>query len=84
MQINDEISVREVKIILAQAHSAKTKLTVLRRNKANGFPAKIKLHKLLVLPCLLQGSESWMLTADLERRKQAFQNKCYSRMLGVS
>ena len=33
--------------------------------------------------CCTSGIESWTLTADLERRIQAFENKCYS-MLGIS
>ena len=35
-----------------------------------------------VLSILLFGFESWELTADLERRIQAFQNKCYIRTYG--
>ena len=38
----------------------------------------------LVLGVLLYGYESWTLTADLERRIQAFGNICYRRMLGTS
>ena len=33
---------------------------------------------------VLYGFESWTLTADLERRIQAFENKCFRRMLGIS
>ena len=39
------------------------------------------LYKSLVL---LKGCHRWTLTADLERRIQAFENKCYRRMLGIS
>ena len=38
----------------------------------------------LVLSILLYGYESSPLTADLERWIQAFENKCYRRMLGIS
>ena len=30
------------------------------------------------------GRESWTLTADLEKRIQVLENKCYRRMLGIS
>ena len=33
---------------------------------------------------ILYGCESWMFTTDLERGIQAFENKCYRRMLGLS
>jgi len=83
-QTKDGTSVKEVKIRLAQAHAAMTRLSVLWRNKAISFPTKIKLYKSLVLSVLLYGCESWTLTTDLERRIQAFENKCYRRMLGIS
>ena len=74
----------EVKIRLAQAHAAMTRLSVLWINKAISFPTKIKLYKSLVLSVLLYGCESWTLTTDLERQIQAFGNRCYRRMLGIS
>ena len=38
----------------------------------------------LVLSTLLYGSESRTLTADSTKRIQAFENKCYRRMLMIS
>ena len=40
---------------------------ILWKNKAIGVPTKIKLYKLHVLSTLLDGCESWTLTADLGR-----------------
>ena len=71
-------------IRLAQAHSAMSRLTMLWKNNNISFSTKIKLYKLLVLLTLLNGCESWTLTADLERRILAFENKCYRRMLAIS
>ena len=74
-----------MKIRLAQAHSAATtRLAILWKNKAISYPTKIKLYKSLVLSILLYICGSWTLTADLERRIQAFENKCYRRMLDMS
>ena len=47
------------------------------------FPTKNIPYRSLVLLVLLYGCENWTLTADLERRIQAFENKCYKRMLGI-
>ena len=55
-----------------------------KKNKAIVFPTKIILNWSLVLSVLLYGCERWTLTADLERRIQAFENECYRRMLGIS
>ena len=60
------------------------RLAVLWKNNAISFLTKIKLYKSLVLSILLYGFESWTLTAELERRIQAFENKCYRKMLGIS
>ena len=81
-QTKDGTSVKEVKIRLAQAHSAMARLAILWKNKAISFPTKIVLYRSLVLSVLLYGCEGWTLTADLERRIQAFENKCFRRMLG--
>ena len=60
-----------------------TRLAVLWKNKAISFPTKIKLFMSLVLSIPLYGCERWTLTADLEAQIQAFENKCYRRMLGI-
>ena len=44
---------------------------------------KIKLCKSSVMSILFYQFEGWTMTADLERRIQAFENKCYRRMLGL-
>ena len=54
----DGTSVKEVKIRLAQAHLAMTRLPILWRNKVTSFPTKIILCKSLVLPILLFGREN--------------------------
>ena len=60
---------KEIKVTLAQALSAMTKLAVLWKNKAISSHAKIKLYKSLVSSTLLlYGCENGTLTADLLRR----------------
>ena len=38
----------------------------------------------LVNPIFLYACESWTLTAELEKRTQAFEMRCYRRLLNVS
>ena len=40
--------------------------------------------KPLVTSIVLYGCETWTLVADTERRIQAFENKCYRRLLRIS
>ena len=37
-----------------------------------------------MLSILLYGCETWTLRADTERRIQAFENKCFRKLLGIS
>ena len=54
------------------------------RSRVISFPVRMKLFKALVASILLYGCEGWTLTADLERRFQAFEYKCYRRLLRIS
>ena len=38
----------------------------------------------LVISIFLYASESWTLTAELEKKMQAFEMRCYSRPLNIS
>ena len=83
-QTNDLTSIEEVKVRLAQALSAMTRRAILWKTNAISFSTKIKLYKSLVLSILPYGYESWTLTADLRKRVQALENKCYRRLLSIS
>ena len=80
----DGRSTAEIKIRLAIATVSMSKLNKIWSSKDISFATKIKLYKTLVLSTLLYGSESWTLTADSTKRIQAFENKCYRRMLRIS
>ena len=77
-------STAEIKIRLAIPTASMAKLNKIWSSKDISFATKIKLYKTLVLSTLLYGCESWTLTADSTERIQAFENKCYRRMLGIS
>ena len=44
----------------------------------------MKLVCSLVISIFLYACESWTLTAELEERKQAFEMRCYWRLLNIS
>ena len=71
-QTKDGTSVNEVKIRLWQT-------------KPSVSPQRLYCISRLSCQCFSMGGyESWTLTADLESRIQAFENKCYRRMLRIS
>ena len=61
-QTKDGTSIQEVKIRLAQAHSAITRLAILWKNKAMSFSKNAILYKSLVLP----PSILWMTDLDVD------------------
>ena len=46
--------------------------------------SKVKLMRSLVISIFLYACESWTLTAELEKRTQAFEMRCYRRLLSIS
>ena len=84
MLTKDGRSTEDIKIRLAIATASMAKLNKIWSSKDVNFPTKIKLYKTLVLFTPLYGCESWTLTADSTKRIQAFENKCYRRVLGIS
>ena len=80
----DGSSTKEIKIRLGLATSAMTRLNNIWKSNSISLPTKLQLYKSLVLSILLYGCESWTLTADTERRIEAFENKSYRRLLRIS
>ena len=50
----------------------------------NGFVFWLKFLSSLVISILLYARESWTLTAELVKRTQAFEMRCYWRLLNIS
>ena len=46
--------------------------------------SKVKLMRSLVIPTFLYACESWTLATELGKRKQAFEMRCYWRLLNIS
>lgn len=79
----DGSSTKEIKTRLGIASSARTRLNNIWKSNVISLPIKIKLFKSLVVSILLYGCESWTLTAETERRIEAFEYKSYRRLLRI-
>ena len=69
---------------IAQATAALTKLKPIWRDNNISLGSKVKLMRSLVISIFLYTCESWTLTAELEKRTQAFEMRCYRRLLNIS
>ena len=82
--VSDDGSKSEVLSRIAQATAAHTKLKSIWRDNNIFLGSKVKLMRSLVISIFLYACESWTLTAELEKRTQAFEMRCYRRLLNIS
>ena len=82
--VSDDGSKPEVLSRIAQATAALTKLKLIWRDNNISLGSKVKLMRSLVISIFLYACESWTLTAELEKRMQAFEMRCYRRLLNIS
>ena len=82
--ISDEGSKPEVLSRAAQTATALTKLKTIWWDRHITIKYKIKLMRALVLSIFLYACESWTLTAELQRKIQATEMRCYHKILGIS
>ena len=68
----------------AQATAAHTKLKPIWRDNNVSLGLKAKLMCSHVISIFLYACESWTLTAELEKKPQAFEMRCYRRLLNIS
>ena len=69
---------------IAQATAALIKLKPIWRDNNISLGSKVELMSSLVISILLYACESWTLTAELKIRTQAFEMRCYRRLLNIS
>ena len=74
----------EVLARIAQATAALSSLKKIWRDRNITLRSKIRLLRSLVISIFLYACESWTLTADLQRRIQAMEMRCYRRLLNIS
>ena len=81
--VSDDGSKPEILSRIEQTTAALTKLKPIRRVNNISLGSKVKVVRSLVIFIFLYACESWTLTAELEKRTQAFEMKCYRRLLNI-
>ena len=69
---------------IAQTTAAVTKLKGSWNDKNIAISSKIRLMRSLAMPVFLYACEAWTITADIERRIQALEMRCFHKLLGIS
>ena len=75
--ITDEGSKPEILSRIAQTTAALTRLKPVLNDRSIYLSSKIRLMRSLVTFIFLYACESWTLTAELQRRIQAMELRCY-------
>ena len=69
---------------IAQTTAALIRLKPVRNDRNISLSSKIRLMHSLVTSIFLYACESWTLTAEIQRRTQAMEMRCYRKILHVS
>ena len=69
---------------IAQKTAALTRLKSVWNDKSISLSSKIRLMRSLVTSIFLNARESWSLTAEVQRRIQAMEMRCYHKILHIS
>ena len=81
--IADEGSKLEILSRIAQTTAALTRLKPVWIDESIFLSSKIRLMRSLVTSIFLYACESWTLTAELQRRIQAMEMRCYRKILHI-
>ena len=82
--VTDEGSKQEILSRIAQTIGASTKLKTIWKDKNIALSSKIRLMRSLVISIFLCACETWTLTAELEKKIQTAEMRCFRRLLGIS
>ena len=82
--ISNEGSKPEILSRIAQTTAALSRQKIIWRDKNISLASKVKLMRTLILFTFLYACESSTLTAEIERRIQALEMRCYGRLLNIS
>ena len=69
---------------IAQATSALTKHKTAWKDRKITSKHRIQILRSIVTSTFLYACETWTLTAELERRIQTFEMRCYRKIFGIS
>ena len=82
--VSDEGSKPEVIARIAMTAATLTKLDIIWKDKAIKLSSKIRLMRSLVNSVFLCACETWTLTAELEKRVQGLEMRCFRKLIGIS
>ena len=82
--VTDEGTKREVLTRIARATSPLTELKTVWKDRKITSKHRIQILFSIVTSTFLYACETWTLTAELERRIQTFEMRCYSKIFGIS
>ena len=82
--ISDKGSKPEILSRIAQTTAALTWLKPVWIDKSISLSCKIRLMRSLVTSVFLYAYESWTLTAELQKRIQAMEMRCYRKIIDIS
>ena len=74
----------KVKLMRTLILAALSRLKIKWRDKNMSLASKVKLMRTLILSTFVYACKSWTLTAELDRRIQALEMRCYRRLLNIS
>ena len=77
----DEGSKPEMLFRIAQKTAALTRLKLVWNDRSISLSSKLRLKRSLATSIFLYACESWTLTAELHRRIQAMEMRCYHKIL---
>ena len=82
--VSDEGSKPELLSRIAQTTAVVTKLKVIWNDKNITISSKIRLMRSLAMSIFLYACETWTITADIGRRIQALEMRCFRKLPGIS
>ena len=82
--VSDQGSKPEVLSRKAQTTAAVTNLKVIWNDKNIAISTTISLMRSLAMLIFLYACETWTITADIERRIQTLEMRCFRKLLGTS
>ena len=81
---NAEGSKSQILSRIAQTTAALTRLKPVWNYMSISLSSKIRLMRSLVTSTFLYACEAWTLTAELKRKMQAMEMRCYRKILRIS
>ena len=82
--ISNEGSKPEILSRIAQTTAALSRLKIIWRDKNISLASNVKFMRMLILSTFLYACESWTLTADIGRKIQGLEIRCYRRLMNIS